>query len=125
MVLVVHCNAKQGVCSTKESSSRHAETAGTHVCVKISCSNSMVYGDQYALDSMNQGCAESHPASLEVHSIRKYLDLRAKHHAESYRRDLAKKRCSRCVAAPPNYPLRDPKNHLIETIRPLMEIHWV
>ena len=26
---------------------------------------------------------------------------------------------------PPNYPLRDPKYHLIETIRPLIELHWV
>ena len=26
--------------------------------------------------------------------------------------------------APPNYPLRDPKYHLIETIRPLIEVHW-
>ena len=25
---------------------------------------------------------------------------------------------------PPNYPLRDPKYHLIETIRPLIEVHW-
>ena len=28
------------------------------------------------------------------------------------------------IPAPPNYPLRDPKYHLIETIRPLMEVHW-
>ena len=27
-------------------------------------------------------------------------------------------------AAPSNYPLRDPKYHLVETIRPLMELHW-
>ena len=26
--------------------------------------------------------------------------------------------------APPNYPLRDPKYHLIETIRPFIEVHW-
>ena len=26
--------------------------------------------------------------------------------------------------APPNYPLRGPKYHLIDTIRPLIEIHW-
>ena len=26
--------------------------------------------------------------------------------------------------APPNFPLRDPKYHLIETIRPLIEVHW-
>ena len=26
--------------------------------------------------------------------------------------------------APPNYPLRDPIYHLIETIRPLIEVHW-
>ena len=25
--------------------------------------------------------------------------------------------------APPNYPLRDPEYHLIETIRPLIELH--
>ena len=25
---------------------------------------------------------------------------------------------------PPNYPLRDPIYHLIETIRPLIEVHW-
>ena len=25
---------------------------------------------------------------------------------------------------PPNYPLRDPKYHLMETIRPLIEVHW-
>ena len=25
---------------------------------------------------------------------------------------------------PPNYCLREPKYHLIETIRPLTEIHW-
>ena len=28
------------------------------------------------------------------------------------------------VPAPPNYPLRYPKYHLIETIKPLIEIHW-
>ena len=28
------------------------------------------------------------------------------------------------VPAPPNCPLRDPKYHLIETIRPLIELHW-
>ena len=28
------------------------------------------------------------------------------------------------VPAPPNYPLRDPKYHLIETIRPLIEVLW-
>ena len=28
------------------------------------------------------------------------------------------------LPAPPNYPLRDPKYHLIETIRPLIEVHW-
>ena len=28
------------------------------------------------------------------------------------------------VPAPPNYPLRDPKYHLIETIRPPIEVHW-
>ena len=27
------------------------------------------------------------------------------------------------LPAPPNYPLRDPKYHLIETIRPLIEVH--
>ena len=26
--------------------------------------------------------------------------------------------------APPNYPLRYPKCHLIETRRPLIEVHW-
>ena len=26
--------------------------------------------------------------------------------------------------APPNYPLRYPKYHLMETIRPLVEVHW-
>ena len=26
--------------------------------------------------------------------------------------------------APPYYPLRDPKYHLTETIRPLIEVHW-
>ena len=26
--------------------------------------------------------------------------------------------------APPNHRLRDPKYHLIETIRPLIEVHW-
>ena len=26
--------------------------------------------------------------------------------------------------APPNYPLRNPKYHLIESIRPLIEVHW-
>ena len=26
--------------------------------------------------------------------------------------------------APPNYPLRDPKYHLIEIRRPLIEVHW-
>ena len=28
------------------------------------------------------------------------------------------------LPAPPNYPFRDPKYHLIETIRPLIELHW-
>ena len=28
------------------------------------------------------------------------------------------------VPAPPNYHLRHPKYHLIETIRPLIEVHW-
>ena len=28
------------------------------------------------------------------------------------------------LPAPPNYPVRDPKYHLIETIRPLIEVHW-
>ena len=28
------------------------------------------------------------------------------------------------VPAPPNYPLRYPKYHLIETMRPLIEVHW-
>ena len=27
------------------------------------------------------------------------------------------------IPAPPNYPLRDPKYHLIETMRPLIEVH--
>ena len=27
-------------------------------------------------------------------------------------------------AAAPNYPLRQSKHHLIETIRPSMEVHW-
>ena len=26
--------------------------------------------------------------------------------------------------APPNYPLRNPKYHLTETMRPLIEVHW-
>ena len=30
----------------------------------------------------------------------------------------------RALPAPPNYPLRDPKYHLIETIRPLIEVPW-
>ena len=25
---------------------------------------------------------------------------------------------------PPNYPLEDPKYHLIQTIWPLIEVHW-
>ena len=28
------------------------------------------------------------------------------------------------MPAPPNYPLRQPKYHLMETIRPLIEVHW-
>ena len=28
------------------------------------------------------------------------------------------------LPAPPNYPLIDPKYHLIETTRPLIEVHW-
>ena len=28
------------------------------------------------------------------------------------------------VPAPSNYPFRNPKHHLIETIRPLIEVHW-
>ena len=28
------------------------------------------------------------------------------------------------LAAPPNYPLRHPNYHLIETIRPLIELQW-
>ena len=28
------------------------------------------------------------------------------------------------LPAPPNYPLRDRKYHLTETIRPLVEVHW-
>ena len=28
------------------------------------------------------------------------------------------------LPAPPNYPLRHPKYHAIETIRPLIEVHW-
>ena len=28
------------------------------------------------------------------------------------------------LLSPPNYPLRHPKYHLTETIRPLMEVHW-
>ena len=28
------------------------------------------------------------------------------------------------LPAPPNYPLRYPKYHLIETIRPLKKVHW-
>ena len=28
------------------------------------------------------------------------------------------------LPAPPNYPLRHPNYHLIEAIRPLMEVHW-
>ena len=28
------------------------------------------------------------------------------------------------IPAPPNYPLRDPIYQLIETIRPLIEVHW-
>ena len=28
------------------------------------------------------------------------------------------------TSAPPNCPLRNPKYHLIETIRPLIEVHW-
>ena len=27
------------------------------------------------------------------------------------------------IPAPPNYPLKDPKYHLIDTIRPLIEVH--
>ena len=28
------------------------------------------------------------------------------------------------IPAPLNYPLRDPKYHLVETIRPVLEVHW-
>ena len=28
------------------------------------------------------------------------------------------------LPAPPNYPLRRPKYHLIDTIRPLIEVRW-
>ena len=28
------------------------------------------------------------------------------------------------MPAPPNYPLRHPKYHIIETIAPLIEVHW-
>ena len=28
------------------------------------------------------------------------------------------------IPAPPNYLLRNPKYHLTETIRPLIEVHW-
>ena len=40
-----------------------------------------------------------------------YLDLQHAQHNGSY------------APAPPNYPLRHPKYHLIETIRPLIELH--
>ena len=28
------------------------------------------------------------------------------------------------ISGAPNYPLRDPKYHLIDIIRPLIEVHW-
>ena len=48
------------------------------------------------------------------------------------RRGLATTLLERCprdsslryLPEPPNYPLRHPKYHLIETIRPLIEVHW-
>ena len=49
------------------------------------------------------------------------------HHRRRQRSNLSKKSKALNATynpAAPNYPLRDPKYHLIETIRPLIELHW-
>ena len=68
-------------------------------------------------------------------------DVGSLHLSRQLKKDLSRtdKLCAQCVyiyiyayicaytpaaPAPSNYPLRDPKYHLIETIRPSIEVHW-
>ena len=61
------------------------------------------------------------PQSQTLHGTSKLRPLNSPLHAfEPNTQSLN----AQCPPAPTNYPLRDPKYHLIETIRLLIEIHW-